>query len=203
MTLLSIALAAALGAAPEPPKAPDCSYDRDAMLAMEPDAFDQDLEGGWRPLADRGCQREAADLLAAYAAQPKAAGRTTITWHEGQMRAELGQIEQAIALMERSRKPAGQGDPGYWNAYVDGMVAFLRQDRRGLEDARARLVALPSPPEMAQNIKDGRFHFTTAGGQKVDVAWPPNLDVLDGLLRCFGKPYLEAYGTVCRKPEGG
>ena len=52
-------------------------------------------------------------------------------------------------------------------------------------------------------LQCGAFHFTTAGGQKVDVAWPPNLDVLDGLRRCFGKPYLEAYGTVCRNPEGG
>ena len=54
MMLLSFALAAAMGAAAEPPKAPDCSYDRAAMLAMEPGRFDQDLEGGWRSLAGRG-----------------------------------------------------------------------------------------------------------------------------------------------------
>ena len=100
--LLSFALAAAMGTSAEPPKAPDCSYDRDAMLAMEPDAFDQDMEGGWRTLADRGCHREAADLLAAYAALPKAAGNSMILWHEGQMRAEAGQYPQAVALLQRT-----------------------------------------------------------------------------------------------------
>ncbi|WP_171954881.1 hypothetical protein [Stenotrophomonas geniculata] len=206
MMLLSFALAAAMDAAAEPPKAPDCSYDRAAMLAMEPGRFDQDLEGGWRPLADRGCTREAADLLSAYGALPKAEGNVIITWHEGQLRAELraelGQTAQAIALMERSHKPVNGSDPGYWNAYVDGMVAFLRQDRSALEKARARLVAIPTPTAMAENIKDGRYHFTTEGGQQVQMPWPPNLDVLDGLLRCFGKPYVKAYGPGCRNPEG-
>ncbi|HEL5040507.1 TPA: hypothetical protein UOA93_002294 [Stenotrophomonas maltophilia] len=201
MMLLSFALAAALDMSAEPPKAPDCSYDRAAMLAMEPGQFDQDLAGGWRPLADRGCTREAADLLSAYGALPKAEGNVIITWHEGQLRAELGQTAQAITLMERSHKPVNAGDPGYWNAYVDGMVAFLRQDRGALEKARARLVAIPTPTAMAENIKDGRYQFTTEGGQQVQMPWPPNLDVLDGLLRCFGKPYTEAYGPGCRTPE--
>lgn len=203
MMLLSFALAAALGMSAEPPKAPDCSYDRAAMLAMEPGRFDQDLAGGWRPLADRGCTREAADLLSAYGALPKAEDNVIITWHEGQLRAELGQTAQAITLMERSHKPVNAGDPGYWNAYVDGMVAFLRQDRSALEKARARLVAIPTPTAMAENIKDGRYQFTTEGGQQVQMPWPPNLDVLDGLLRCFGKPYMEAYGPGCRTPETG
>ena len=203
MTLLSIALAAALGAAPEPPKAPDCSYDRDAMLAMEPDAFDQDLEGGWRPLADRGCQREAADLLTAYAAQPKAAGRNIILWHAGQMRAEAGQYPQAIALMQRTYAPKDT-DPGYWNAYVDGTIAFLQRDRAALEKARAALIAIPTPEQIAGALKDGRYHFTTAGGQQVDAPWPPNLDVLDGFLRCFDRDYHDAMGSQsCRNPEGG
>ena len=202
MMLLSFALAAAMGTSAEPSKAPDCSYDRAAMLAMEPGRFDQDLAGGWRTLADRGCTREAADLLSAYGALPKAEGNVIITWHEGQLRAELGQTAQAIALMERSHKPVNGSDPGYWNAYVDGMVAFLRQDRGALEKARARLVAIPTPTAMAENIKDGRYHFTTEGGQQVQMPWPPNLDVLDGLLRCFGKPYVKAYGPGCRNPEG-
>jgi len=156
MTLLSLALAAALGAAPEPPKAADCSYDRDAMLAMEPDAFDQDLEGGWRPLADRGCHREAADLLAAYAALPKAAGNAMILWHEGQMRAEAGQYPQAAALMQRTYKPKDT-DPGYWNAYVDGTIAFLQRDRAALETSRATLLAIPTPAVFAEAVKNGRY----------------------------------------------
>jgi len=203
MTSLFLALAVAMGASAEPPQAPDCSYDRAAMLAMEPGMFDQDMEGGWRPLADRGCTQEAADLLAAYAALPKATGNTTLIWHEGQLRAELGQTAQAIALMQRTYKPKDT-DPGYWNAYVDGTIAFLRRDRSGLEKARAALVAIPTPPTMAENIKNGRFHFTTKGGQQVDAPWPPNLDVLDAFLRCFDRDYHNAMGNpACRKPEGG
>ena len=191
--LLSLLLAIGLGGAV------DCAHDREALLALEPEAFDQDMEGGWRPLADRGCLKEAADLLAAYAALPKAVGNTMIIWHEAQMRAELGHKAQAIALMERSRKPANPADPGYWNVYVDGMLAYMRQDRSGLEQARARLVAIPTPAGMGAEVKNGRYQFTTEGGQQVDVAWPPNLDVLDGLLRCFDKPYAEAYGSkACR-----
>ncbi|MDT3554970.1 hypothetical protein ROV95_02095 [Stenotrophomonas maltophilia group sp. msm1] len=138
MMLLSFALAAAMGTSTEPPKAPDCRYDRAAMLAMEPDAFDQDLEGGWRTLADRGCHREAADLLAAYAALPKAAGNTMILWHEGQMRAEAGQYPQAVALMQRTYKPTDT-DPGYWNAYVDGTIAFLRRRDRGAGERASKV----------------------------------------------------------------
>ncbi|MEM1246425.1 MAG: hypothetical protein AAGK22_08635 [Acidobacteriota bacterium] len=33
-----------------------------------------------------------------------------------------------------------------------------------------------------------------------EMQWPPNLDVVDGLLRCFDRPYAEAYGASCRRP---
>ncbi|WP_164280484.1 hypothetical protein [Stenotrophomonas indicatrix] len=203
MTSLVLALVVAMGASAEPPQVRDCSYDRAAMLAMEPGMFDQDMDGGWRSLADRGCNQQAADLLAAYAALPKASGNTTIVWHEGQLRAELGQTAQAIALMQRTYKPEDK-DPGYWNAYVDGTIAFLRRDRAALEQARAALVAIPTPQEFVGALKDGRYHFTTAGGQKVDVPWPPNLEILDGFLRCFDRDYHNAMDNLaCRKPEGG
>ncbi|KAF1012734.1 MAG: hypothetical protein GAK31_03951 [Stenotrophomonas maltophilia] len=202
MTLLSLALAAALGTTPEPAKAPDCRYDRAALLALEPGLFDQDMEGGWRPLADRGCKAEAAELLAAYAALPRAAGNTLIVWHEGQLRAELGQTAQAIALMQRTYK-SKDTDPGYWNAYVDGTLAFLRQDRHGLEQARAALVAIPTPDGLAANIHNGRYRFTTEGGQQADMPWPPNLEMLDGFLRCFDRNYQTAYTLpACRNPQG-
>lgn len=191
--LIALVLAAATPADGTAP--PDCSFDQAAMLALAPGAFDQDLAGGWRPLAERGCKREAADLLAAYSALPKAAGNTTIVWHEAQLRAELGQTAQAITLMQRSYKPNDGTDPGYWNAYVDGTLAFLRHDRTALEHARTALLAIPLPEALAANVKEGRYHFVTEGGQAVDMPWPPNLDRLDGFLRCFDKPYLQAYNS--------
>ena len=44
----------------------ECSYDREAMLKLDVNAFDQDTRGGWRMLADRGCFTVAADLIRAY-----------------------------------------------------------------------------------------------------------------------------------------
>jgi len=56
--MLFLALALALQA-----PAAACTYDRAAMLALDEQAFDQDMAGGWRPLSGRGCHREAADLI--------------------------------------------------------------------------------------------------------------------------------------------
>lgn len=59
--LLSLALAQS------PPVVDPCTHDRAALLALAPAAFDQDLEGGWKPLgAKPECAAVAADLLAAY-----------------------------------------------------------------------------------------------------------------------------------------
>jgi hypothetical protein len=76
--------------------------------------------------------------------------------------------------------------------YALGTVAFLQRDKPALLSARARLAAMPKPPvwiETASGVIDGeRVFFSTP--------WPPNLNVLDGLLECFDRPYSEAYS--CR-----
>ena len=100
-------LALAVSLAALPALAEDCVVDRAALLALSPDQFDQDLAGGWRPTAEKpACQLAAADLIAAYRTQPKAAGNTTLIWHEAQVRAEAGQDAQAVALMRQTYKPA-------------------------------------------------------------------------------------------------
>jgi len=60
-----------------------------------------------------------------------------------------------------------------WNHYVDGSIAFLRRDRRGLDAARQRLAASVNPA---------------------------NLHVLDGLQRGWRRPYGRA--SVCVLPTG-
>lgn len=45
--MLALLLAAAQPADALTAPAPDCSYDLAAMLALDRDAFDQDMEGGW------------------------------------------------------------------------------------------------------------------------------------------------------------
>src|SRR5439155_917614 len=91
---------------------PDCTYDRAAMMALEQDAFDQDEKGGWRALQMRGCLAEAADLIRDYRNASPRPHRSILFWHEGQLRAVLGQTDRAIALLDNARHPAAEDDFG-------------------------------------------------------------------------------------------
>lgn len=177
-------------------------YDKDAMLALDENAFDQNLGnggGGWRAIGNLpGCENAAADLLAAYRAKHPDAS-AILAWHEGQMRASAGQYQQAIPLLELDRKPKEQDKAG-WNAYVDATVAFLRRDRSALVKAREALASTPYPEGSGlPPLKDGYFEVPGPPGQPPSrMRWPPNIEVVDGLLACFGKSYADAYGVACR-----
>lgn len=157
-------------------------------LALDFMAFDQTMEAGWREVANRdGCEVAAADLIKEYRTTKSDLSEgmlSTMRWHEGQMRAEAGQNEQAIALFETTYKDK-ENDSFGWNYYVDATIAFLEQDREALSTAREQLAALPKPSDM--NMKD-------ADGNPVKIDWPPNLKVVDGFVACFGKSYAESYG---------
>jgi len=117
-----------------------------------------------------------------------------LVWHEGQLRAELGQTAEAIRLFQRARRPdvlLGQSQEN-WNAYVDATVAFLKGDRAALLSARARLAASPIPT-ITERQSDGSLRASKPDRQ-------PNLDVVDGLIACFGRPYAEAYGSRNCRP---
>jgi hypothetical protein len=160
-----------------------CAFDRTGLRTMDLAAFDQSAQG-WRALAGKGaaCNSATADLIAEYRRLRPDIMRGNINsyllyWHEGQTRAFDGQYREAWALIERSRV---QGIPVFegWNLYADATAAFLRRDRTALLQARTALAALP--PEDAH-----------------PGAKPANLDVVDGLIRCFDRSYAEAYST-CR-----
>jgi hypothetical protein len=196
--VLMLAIAAGSDATPRQ----QCSYDKAAMLALDEDAFDQDLGnggGGWRSLEGKpGCEQAMAELLAAYRkAHPD--GSTMLAWHEGQVRAGLGQDAQAIALFDAARKPAEQDLAG-WNRYVDASIAFLQHDRPALQAARDALSRVPYPGgEGMPTLKDGYLEIAAESGRPaMRVRWPPNIDVVDGFLHCFDKPYKEAYRSACR-----
>ncbi|MGY0559512.1 hypothetical protein ACW7G2_02135 [Luteimonas sp. A277] len=183
----------------QPPDA-RCSYDQEAMLALDEAAFDQDLpDGGWRKIGNiPGCEVAAAELIAAYRARHPGSS-STVAWHEGQMLASAGLHEQAIPALESARKDPVLDGAG-WNHYVDATIAFLAGDREGLERARDRLAAVPHdetsglPP-----LVEGYIVLPTQPGQPpMRLRWPPNIDVVEGLLNCFGKPYNDAYGSACR-----
>lgn len=162
------------------------------MFGLSADAFDQDLQGGWRELAARpGCKADAADLISRYR-QRQEARITSLYWHEGQLRAELDQRERAIAAFEKSRH---KDKPPEWDAYVDATIAFLKHDKPALLAARERLATMPRPPD---------DQWADINGKPLPPpSWPPNLDVVDGLIACFGKGYDEAYGAACRGQEDG
>jgi hypothetical protein len=175
-------------AAPGPAPAAPCAVDRTALLALDQQAFDQDLEGGWRALAARrGCELAAADLIRDYR-ERRGSSATILFWHEGQLRALAGQAAPAMKLFALSRhpEPVTMG----WNLYVDATIAFLRHDRRALLAARAALARLPKPPGFAPRDPDGRL---------VPIAWPPNLNVVDGFVACFRKSYRQAYSPPCTR----
>ncbi|MDJ0276067.1 hypothetical protein QLH51_04515 [Sphingomonas sp. 2R-10] len=165
-----------------------CQYDRPALMALDQDAFDQDMTGGWRKLEYDGCEAEAADLIRDWRVAHKAKGHVLV-WHEGQLRADLGQTGVAISLFRQSYKPVKEDKGMGWNLYVDGTIAFLKGDRRAFDAAKARLAALPRPANFTMEGPDGK---------PVPVRWPLNMNVFEGLERCWGQPYKVAY--ACSTP---
>lgn len=188
LTLMSIAIAQAQPA----PTLDPCAHDRAALLALPPAAFDQDLEGGWRPLGEKPeCAAVAADLLADYRkahwGDLTPGELHTNYWHEGQLRAGLGQTQAATRLMMAGVNP--EMSRSGFSDYALGTIAFLHQDQSGLIAARERLAALPKPADFDQ----AAARFKAAYG--FDLEWPVNLKVLDGFIVCFDRPYNEAYGS--------
>lgn len=177
-----------------------CEHDRTRLLALDELQFDQDFTGGWRALADKpGCKLAAADLLRDYR-QVHGNEAGILYWHEAQLRAFAGQTQAAIGLMEKSRQPAGR-DQGGWNAYVDASIAFLRRDRPALAQARQDLAAVPFPTDQGlPPLKNGIVDMPMEGGKTMKMRWPPNIDVVDGFVKCFDKPYEAAYASACRPP---
>jgi hypothetical protein len=177
------------------------AQERERLLSLSQDAFDQDLSGGgggWRAVAAKpGCEIVAADVIRDYR-EKHSSTDTIIYWHEGQMRATGGDSSQAIKLFEKSRKPEEQSDAG-WNQYVDASIAFLKKDKPALMRARDMLSKVSAPPDFV--LKDGVFEVPNNSGKPFKMRWPPNIDVVDGLIKCFDRSYRDAYGDpTCRLP---
>jgi hypothetical protein len=155
--------------------------------------FDQASGGGWRTIGNTpGCEVAAADLLALYRAERIDAQRRGLMHHEAQLRAAAGQTEAAIVLLEDVR--AMETLPEML-AYRDAELAFLRGDFAGLRAARERLLTIPAPEGFEQAAARFRENFPNFPAP----TWPVNLDTIDGLIACFGRPYREAYNAPCRR----
>jgi hypothetical protein len=186
--IILLALFGSAANASEPASAPPVCAKEGDYNKLGVDAFDQDMNGGWRKLANiPGCETVAADVIRDY--RQYLDGRMSILfWHEAQLRALGGSNGEAIKLMRKSLKT---DDYFGWNEYVDASIAFLKNDKRALLKARKRLETVPEPT--GRNCVDG-------DGKKISCGdWPPNLDVVDALVACFGKSYQQAYSeSDCR-----
>lgn len=163
--------------------AEQCILNRAELLAMDEQSFDQDMQGGWRAIAARDeCMGAAADLVRDYR-QARGSTSATLYWHEGQLRALIGESDKAIQLLDRARHD--HDELLGWNLYVDATIAFLRHDRAALVSARDALARVPRPEDFA--VRD-------PWGQA--IPWPINLNIVDALIKCFDREYKAAYGCV-------
>lgn len=190
MIVVSLALAGALLAAPlfaDDSAGTECPTTDAAMMALPMVAFDQS-DGGWRSLDQPGCELATAEVIRLYR-QAHGAGVAdwgdTLIWHEAQLRAAGGDTEEAIRLMVVSR---GKDSPGI-RPYTDATIAFLRRDREALLAARAELLTIPMPEQFAR----ASARYAESYPDLPPLEWPLNLQIIDGLIACFDKPYREAY----------
>ncbi len=179
--------------------AADCAYDRATLFAQDVETFDQS-PNGWRSVGEiEGCELAGAELIAGYRSRNAAVlvngdpdTIELLNWHEGQLRAVAGEIRPAIDRMNL----AGMNVDLANALYIQATAAFLARQRPALEAIRAELAALPEPAWFAE----ARTQQHAAGRE---LSWPPNLDVVDGLIACYDRPYREAYSRACRSlPRG-
>lgn len=179
----------------------ECGADNPGKyMNMEPKEFDQTLDQGWRVIGDQeGCERAAADLIALYRDEVMAQHMAGLDGHEAQLRAAAGDTEKAIELFRRrlvfQKKLAVEIEDVTDVLYAEATIAYLERDRAALEAKRAELAAVPKPDWYDVLAADVVKRNPQAAASMI---WPRNLNVVDGLIACFDKPYREAYSFDCQ-----
>ena len=170
-----------------------CVPDKFDIFQLDPHTFDQDRENGWRKIAHtKGCELSAAALINEYRTVIMAEQLSSLTWHEAQLRASAGETEQAIYLFKQTHI---HKDNHLTNTlYRDATLAFLQRDKEALVTMRNALAEITEPEYFAKAIERHRKQYPDYPPPK----WPPNLDVVDGFIACFDKPYKDAYKFECR-----
>ncbi len=157
-------------------------------MGMTFEEFDSG-QAGWRRWGENGCEREGAAIIVEY--RNHNAGRldpsqvSLLDWHAGQLYAGAGDygfaIERMLLVQESAAEPAEL-------EYTKATIAFLRSDLEALLAARERMMAIPEPANFARATD--RFVATYNVPRP---RWPMNIDVVDGLIACFGWSYQKAY----------
>jgi hypothetical protein len=121
--------------------------ERDAILSLPWQQFDQTLDSGWRVYSARHEYRAAADVIEVYLKQhPELTVRQRAVshFHAGQMRVYDGHTEAGVALMKKALVPEiPPGLPDDWNIMVSAHIAFVTADRATLVALKEQVAALP------------------------------------------------------------
>jgi hypothetical protein len=160
----------------------DCAAEYDKHLATDLTLtyteFDQTLGKGMRPLANAGCNKEAADLIIAYIAKNNDT-HNSLRWHVAQLRALQDARPEAIAYATLSLVPNEnfEKEPLRWNDFVLATIAFLEKDRAAFDRHLAQL-------DKAKDLHVGNAM---------------NAKLLEKLSRNFDKNYKEASAETASK----
>jgi len=122
-------------------------FERDAVLSLPWQQFDQTPDSGWRVYSARGECRTAADVIEVYVEQhPELTirQRAVSRFHAGQMRVRHGSAKAGVRLMKRALVPdIPPGLPDDWNIMVSAHIAFVLGDRARLIALKEQVAALP------------------------------------------------------------
>lgn len=120
------------------------------FLKLDPEAFDQDEEKGWRKIEKSGKPLEAAKVIELYlesnqdiicngSAEDVELGKF-MHFHIGQLLALTDEkyYDKAVLHFQQAFLPEQEG----WNFYVEGTIAFLQKDKAKLDKNIQGLVTL-------------------------------------------------------------
>lgn len=121
--------------------------ERDAILSLPWQQFDQTLDSGWRVYSARREYRAAADIIEVYLKQHQdltVRQRAVSRFHAGQMRVYDGCAKAGVALMKKALAPEiPPGLPDDWNIMVSAHIAFVTGDRARLVALKEHVAAIP------------------------------------------------------------
>lgn len=103
--------------------------EREQLLSLHYQMFDQSMGEGFRSVADRGCYKVAAELILEYSNihidSLTIMQSRMLTWHTGQMFANANIYEYAKEQFLLSYNPDKEMEKVFpWNAYVKATIAF-------------------------------------------------------------------------------
>jgi hypothetical protein len=121
--------------------------EREVILSLPWQQFDQTLGSGWRIYSARRDYRAAADVIQVYLQEhPELTirQRAVSHFHAGQMRVYEGRTDAGVALMRQALvHDIPPGLPDDWNIMVSAHTAFLTGDRNTLVALKAQVAAIP------------------------------------------------------------